>query len=66
MLTSLGKVFNDKLQSECSNICKWTSYNECITVFENGLFSGWDVNEKGELELYAEINESILIYLAAN
>jgi hypothetical protein len=58
MLTSLGKVFNDKLQFECSNICKWTSYNKCITVFENGLFSGWDVNEKGELELYAEINES--------
>jgi len=50
MLTSLGKVFNDKLQSECSNICKWTSYNKCITVFENGLFSGWDVNEKGELD----------------
>ena len=30
-----------------------------LAMFENGLFSNWNVNKKGELKLYAEINEEL-------
>lgn len=28
--------------------------DKVLGMFDNGLFSGWDVNKKRELELYAE------------